>query len=91
MGRMRTLSCLMNVELRRKLPLVELTGHSRVLVENHIGVIAYSQEKIVIRVSFGSLVISGENLKLAEMQREQLVIFGQIEGVYLQKEVSLCE
>ncbi len=90
MGRIRVLSCLGNMDLHTaKLPLVELLGNSRLLVENHIGVMAYSQEKIAIRVTFGYLLITGQNMKLAEMQKEQLVIFGQIDGVCLHREVSI--
>lgn len=66
-----------------RMPLVELAGQNRVLIENHLGVLAYSLEEIQIKVSYGCLVIAGNGLKLMELCREQLVITGQIDGIRL--------
>jgi len=66
-----------------KLPLVELTGQSRVLIENHLGVLGYSLEEIQIKVSYGKLSIKGEQLKLIQMSNEQLVIKGRIDTLEL--------
>ena len=85
MNRPRLLSRFGDINVQSKLPLVELAGYCRVLIENHIGVMAYSQEEICVRVSFGYLRIMGRNMTLAEMHREQLVISGQIEGVFLHR------
>lgn len=63
------------------LPLVELSGDRRVLVENHCGVTEYSQERIGIKVSFGRVLISGCRLELARMSKEQLIITGRIDGI----------
>lgn len=64
-------------------PLVELAGNQRVLIENHHGVIAYGCREIRVKVSYGQVCICGSNLELARMTREQLVITGQIDGVTL--------
>ncbi len=66
-----------------KLPLVELAGEHRVLVENHLGVIQYGCQEICVKVSYGHISISGKRLELARMTKEQLVITGIIEGVCL--------
>lgn len=63
------------------LPLVELSGDRRVLVENHCGVTEYSQERIGIKVSFGWVLICGCRLELARMSKEQLIITGRIDGI----------
>ena len=68
-----------------KLPLVEITGCGRVLIENHAGVLSYSQEEIIVRLSYGCIRITGQDMKLAEMHREQLVISGQIDGAFLHR------
>lgn len=83
MEKTRLLSRLGNLDAHSKIPLVELAGCGRVLIENHAGVLAYSQEEITVRVSYGCIRVLGQNMKLAEMRREQLVISGQIDGVYL--------
>ena len=85
MEKLRILSRLERLDIHSKIPLVELAGHSRVLIENHIGVLSYSQEEITIRVSYGCLQISGQKMMLVEMTREQLVISGQIDGIIVHR------
>lgn len=82
MDKPRLLSRLGNIDINHKLPLVEITGCGRVLIENHNGVMTYSQKEITVRVSFGCLRVTGLNMLLAEMHRDQLVISGQIDGVF---------
>lgn len=65
------------------LPLVELCGEKRVLIENHRGVLTYGSAEIHVCVSFGEVVVRGCGLELAKMTREQLVICGRIDSVYL--------
>ncbi len=67
----------------QKLPIVEITGHSRVLVENHMGVLSYSLEEIQMKVSFGKLQINGCSLKIMQLSKEQMVICGNIDSVQL--------
>lgn len=64
-------------------PLVELAGEHRVLIENHCGVTEYSQEQIKVRVCYGLLCIGGRKLEVARMTREQLVITGRIDCITL--------
>ena len=65
------------------LPLVELSGDRRVLIENHRGVTEYSGERIGIRVRYGQVLVCGCGLELARMSKEQLVILGRIDGITL--------
>ena len=67
--------------LARKTPLVELTGEKRVLVENHLGVLAYSTEEICVKVAYGKLVVTGQNLQFLQLNSDQLVIVGEIETI----------
>ncbi len=64
-------------------PLVELAGQNRVLIENHLGVLAYSLEEIQVKVKYGKLSVTGDNLRLLQLSREQLVITGRIDGIQL--------
>ena len=66
-------------------PLVEIIGHHRVLIENHIGVMAYSGEKIAVRVNYGTICICGRNMEILRMTGEQLVIRGTINGISLMR------
>ena len=65
------------------MPLVEILGEGRVLIENHRGVTEYGTDRISIRVGFGQIIICGCGLELSRMNREQLVILGRIDGVTL--------
>jgi len=66
-----------------KVPLVEITGCRRVLIENHFGVIGYSTNEICVRVRKGSIIIHGTQLLLTKMSKEQIVVTGCIDGVRL--------
>lgn len=67
------------------LPIIEITGDRRVLIENHFGVKAYGREKIIVKVKFGNVCICGCSLEVLRMTREQLVIRGRIDGVTLNR------
>lgn len=66
-----------------KLPLVEIVGQTRVLIENHRGVIGYSSDEIQIKVSYGKLSVTGSCLTFMQISKEQLVITGKISAVAL--------
>lgn len=63
------------------LPLVELAGDHRVLIENHRGVTEYGTERICVKVKYGTLCICGCEMEVAKMTKEQLVITGRIGSV----------
>lgn len=64
-------------------PLVEIIGDKRVLIENHFGVTAYCDKEICVKTSLGCVCITGSELMLAQMTRQQLVIVGRVDGVHL--------
>lgn len=66
-------------------PVIEVAGENRVLIEKHDGVTEYSDRRIGIRVAYGQVSVCGRNLKLAQMTGEQLVILGSIECVQLHR------
>lgn len=66
-------------------PLIEIAGDRRILVERHKGVLGYDDKKICVRLSFGKLQICGCGLKIVHMTKVHLVISGQIQTVVLQR------
>lgn len=70
-------------EVMPGVPVVELAGDRRVLIECHGGVTQYSCEKICVKVRYGQVTVSGCDLELASMTRDQLVITGRINSVQL--------
>ena len=73
----------MRTDTPSHLPLVEICGDKRVLIEHHRGILQYGQEKICVQVAFGQIAICGTHLKMVKMTNSQLVIFGCIEDIKL--------
>ena len=67
------------------IPLVEIAGDRRVLIEHHCGVTQYGRCRISVRVKFGSIIIAGAGLELTRMTGSQLIITGRIDGVQLER------
>ena len=72
-------------EIMPGVPVLELAGDRRVLIERHGGVIEYGPERIRVRVSYGTLCICGCGLELTCMNRQQLVITGLVDSVSIQR------
>ena len=77
----------MGMELPGEIPpgmsLVEIVGNSRVLIENQVGVCRYDRSNITVKVRQGLVCVSGENLELRMMSKNQLVITGVVFSVSL--------
>lgn len=72
-----------DVEAIPLLPIIEIAGNQRVLIENHLGVVQFSTEKIGIGVKYGEVLVCGCNLALRHMSKSKLVITGQIQQLCL--------
>ena len=66
-------------------PLIEIGSDRRVLIENHKGILEYGTQRIVVKAKFGVYCVHGCGLTIAKMSKEQLVIFGRIDGVALER------
>ena len=67
------------------MPLVEIAGCGRVLVENHLGVTEYGPNQIRVRVKYGDVCVCGSRLELSRMTKGQLIIRGRIESISLNR------
>jgi len=65
------------------LPIVELVGQRRLLIENHQGVLSYATNEIKIKVSYGCITVVGNELQLMEMTKVKLAICGRIDGLQI--------
>lgn len=65
------------------IPLVELSGDDRILIENHKCVVGYREDEILVRVSYGSIRFCGTGMVLACAKKEQLIIHGKINSITL--------
>ena len=67
------------------MPIVEMAGNRRVLIENHNGIAEYGNGRIVILVKLGKIIVSGTELEVCYMSRHQLVIVGCIDTVSVER------
>ena len=67
------------------LPLMELTGDRRLLIENHRGILEYSAERITVLVKFGTVSIIGTGLELCYISEKQLIVVGKIHEIVLER------
>lgn len=56
-----------------------LLGDEKLIVEQHQGIYACTEQEIVLKTLCGHLVISGRKLSLSRYDRDGLVVFGKIE------------
>ena len=62
-------------------PKVTVTGTSQVLVENHRGLLAYSDTEVAVDGKNVRVRVRGDGLLLRAMDREMLLVTGTILGV----------
>lgn len=58
-----------------------VTAGRRVLVENHRGVLEYSRERVLVKLTRGRLCVAGTELRLLAMNRGELLIAGRVRSV----------
>lgn len=76
----------LDAELEPRLPIVELAGDHRVLIENHLSVIGYTSQCVCVKVKYGCVCINGSGLTIAKLSKDQLVIIGDIGSIQLSRE-----
>ncbi len=65
-------------EILLDLPRVTLVGNVQMYVQNHKGVVEYSDNVIRVSISGGELIIKGEDLTIKNIYSEEIFINGLI-------------
>ena len=60
---------------------VEITAGKRLLIDNHRGVLSYSEETVTALLPDGKLTVCGDRLQMKAMTDRQLLITGRIDSV----------
>ena len=63
------------------IPLTEVLGNRRVLIENHLGIAAYSSNSIHVNVSKGIVCIEGSSLEIVCISKEKMIVNGCIDCI----------
>ncbi|MBR6570102.1 MAG: YabP/YqfC family sporulation protein [Clostridia bacterium] len=56
-----------------------LLGDEKLIVEQHQGIYACTEQEMILKTSCGLLVITGQKLSMSRYDQDGLVIFGKIE------------
>lgn len=65
-------------EVTLNIPIIKATGNNDIYIENHKGIIEYSSEMLRINSQIGIIKISGKNLFIKEINKEELFIIGDV-------------
>ncbi|WDH97620.1 sporulation protein YqfC [Paenibacillus urinalis] len=62
-------------------PRLTLIGSNQLYIENHRGVVHFSEERLVLDLSSGRLEISGNNLLIRTILPEEVAVEGRITNI----------
>ena len=65
-------------------PYIQIHGNRSVSVENHHGILEYTNERIVIAVKHGKICVQGDGLRISGMNRCQIEVRGMIFSVAME-------
>lgn len=71
-------------EVVSHVPRITLTGHERLHIEQHRGLIDYAPENIVLRTSVGLLRVAGAGMVFTLYSAGEAIVVGQIDSVSFQ-------
>lgn len=69
-------------DLSEKASLVEVTGQNAVRIENYLGIIEYSDIRLLLQCKKCRLEVIGNNLFIESYTRDELLLRGQIDQVH---------
>lgn len=69
-------------------PRITIIGRGEVQIFHHTGILQFGQEQLYFGSRRGIIVVQGKALRLQAMNREDVTIVGEIEGVFFAEEVA---
>ncbi|MGI6713313.1 MAG: sporulation protein YqfC [Bacillota bacterium] len=68
-------------DITLNMPRVTMVGNLQLFIENHRGIVEYTDNKIRVLVNRGYLEIEGRNLILNNIKADEIMINGEIEQI----------
>lgn len=75
----------MPVEVTSELPKITMSGFDEVVIENFEGILEYEEFFIRIKTYVGNVIINGFNMKLTQLNSEDIMIKGIISSISFEK------
>ena len=66
--------------------IVELSGSDRVLLENYNSILLIERDRVIFQVSYGRLIVCGSALVLEHLDKDRVLIRGEIFEISLNRE-----
>ena len=66
-------------------PRLVMSGNEKLVIENHRGLLEYTNETVRVRTAGGEIFITGEDLNLVSIEQEEVWVEGRISRVELPK------
>lgn len=60
---------------------ISITGGRQAYVEDHRGIVEYSEDRVVLALKRGKIIINGAGMRLSAMNGSELIVSGRIESV----------
>ena len=67
------------------LPRISVIGDLQLLLQNHRGLLEYLPDRVVVAMKDGRLVVRGEDLVIAGVTGEELIVTGRLHAVEFQR------
>ncbi len=72
-------------EVISKVPKVTITAFDEVIIENFKGILEYEEFFVRVATHIGNVIINGFNMKLIQLNEEDIMIKGSIENITFEK------
>ena len=73
-------------EVTSNVPKITVTGFDEIIIENFKGILEYENFFVRISTYIGNVNINGFNLKLTQMNEDDILVNGKIEGIDFENE-----
>lgn len=60
------------------LPIINMAGNQKMVIENHEGIVQYTDSQISIKIKKSLLIVEGVELKILQYAKDEIMIKGKI-------------
>ncbi len=75
----------MPVEVTSNLPKITISGFDEIIIENFVGILEYEEFFVRIKTHIGNVIINGFNMKLTQLNSEDIMVKGIISNINFEK------
>jgi sporulation protein YqfC len=68
-------------DIAQDIPRLTMIGNIRLQIENHRGVLHFSEERLLLALTRGKVEITGSNLSIRTIMAEEVLVEGIIRGL----------